>query len=56
MGITYKNSITAEEVNFLRASVGFRQIVPEQIAAGLEGSRFISAVSGKEQEQRLINL
>lgn len=49
MGITYKNSITAEEVNFLRASVGFRQIAPEQIAAGLEGSRFISAACSNGQ-------
>lgn len=31
MSITYKDTITADEVNFLRASVGFRQIDPDQI-------------------------
>lgn len=39
--MTYKNTVSAEEVNFLRASVGFRQILPEQIEAGLNGSAFI---------------
>lgn len=43
MSITYKDTITADEVNFLRASVGFRQIDPEQIKAGLDGSAFIVA-------------
>lgn len=38
MSIIYKDSITADEVNFLRASIGFRQIDPEQIRAGLDGS------------------
>lgn len=43
MNITYKNTILAEEVNFLRASIGFRQILPEQIMAGLNGSTLIAA-------------
>lgn len=43
MDITYKNSITADEVNSLRASIEFRQIDPEQLAAGLKGSAFIAA-------------
>ena len=43
MSITYKNTISAEEVNFLRASVGFRQILPQQIKAGLDGSTLIVA-------------
>lgn len=43
MDITYKNSITADEVNCLRASIGFRQIDPEQLSAGLEGSAFVTA-------------
>ena len=43
MGIIYQNTITADEVNFLRASVGFRQIDSEQIKAGLDGSAFIIA-------------
>lgn len=33
MGIIYKNTILAEEVNFLRTSIGFRQIFPKQIKA-----------------------
>lgn len=41
--ITYKNSITADEINSLRASVGFRQIDQEQLNAGLEGSKFVTA-------------
>lgn len=43
MSITYKNTILAEEVNLLRASIGFRQILPEQISAGLNGSALIAA-------------
>lgn len=42
MSITYKNTISAEEVNLLRASIGFRQILPEQISAGLNGSALIA--------------
>lgn len=43
MSITYKNTISAEEVNLLRSSIGFRQILPEQISAGLNGSALIAA-------------
>ena len=43
MSIAYKNTILAEEVNFLRASIGFRQILPEQIKSGLDGSTLIIA-------------
>lgn len=49
MSITYKDTITADEVNFLRASVGFRQIDPEQIKAGLDGSAFIVAAYVQDQ-------
>ena len=49
MEITYKNTISAEEVNFLRKSVGFRQILPEQIRNGLEGSAFITAAYDHQQ-------
>lgn len=49
MSITYKDTITADEVNFLRASVGFRQIDPEQIKAGLNGSAFIVAAYVQDQ-------
>jgi Acetyltransferases len=41
MNIIYKNIITADEVNSIRASVGFRKIHPEQVQAGLEGSSYI---------------
>lgn len=41
MNITYKSTVSAEEVNFLRASVEFRQILPEQINAGLDGSALV---------------
>lgn len=43
MNITYASSITANEVNSIRASVGFRQIHPEQIKAGLHGSAVVVA-------------
>ena len=43
MNLTYTNTITADEVNAIRASVGFRQIHPEQVQAGLDGSTFIVA-------------
>ena len=49
MEITYKNTISAEEVNFLRTSVGFRQILPEQINNGLEGSALIVAAYDQQQ-------
>lgn len=49
MSITYKNTISAEEVNFLRASVGFRQILPEQLNAGLNGSALIVSVCDQLQ-------
>lgn len=48
MSIIYKNSITADEINFLRASIGFRQILPEQIKAGLDGSAFIVAAYNQD--------
>ena len=41
MSITYKNTVSAEDVNFLRKSVGFRQIPPEQLNAGLDGSALV---------------
>lgn len=43
MGITYSNTITEENVNSIRASVGFRRIHPEQLQASLDGSAFIIA-------------
>ena len=47
--ITYENIITADKVNFIRASVGFRQIHPEQVQAGLNGSAFV--VSAYDQDK-----
>lgn len=49
MNITYKDCITADEVNFLRASIGFRQISPEQIKTGLGGSALIVAAYDQRQ-------
>ena len=49
MSITYKSTVSAEEVNFLRASVGFRQILPEQVNAGLDGSALV--VSAYDQSR-----
>lgn len=49
MSITYKNTVSAEEVNLLRASVGFRQILPEQLNAGLNGSALIVSAYDKSQ-------
>ena len=49
MSITYKNTVSTEEVNFLRASVGFRQILPEQLNAGLNGSALIVSACDKSQ-------
>lgn len=42
-GITYKNNITQESANSIRASVGFRRIHPEQLQASLDGSALIVA-------------
>lgn len=44
MNVTYINTITADEVNSIRESVGFRQIHPEQVKASLDGSAVIVAV------------
>lgn len=49
MSITYKNTISAEEVNFLRESAGFRQILPQQIKAGLDGSALIAAAYDQDR-------
>lgn len=43
MNVTYKHSITPDEINALRDAVGFRQIDPEQVAAGLAGSARVAA-------------
>ena len=49
MNIIYKNIISADEVNYLRKSVGFRQIHPEQLQAGLEGSTLIIAAYNQDR-------
>jgi GNAT superfamily N-acetyltransferase len=43
MDILYKNSITVEEANHIRKSVGFRQNHPEELQNSLNGSNFIVA-------------
>lgn len=49
MNITYTNTVSAEEVNLLRASVGFRQILSEQLNAGLKGSALIVSAYDKSR-------
>jgi GNAT superfamily N-acetyltransferase len=49
MNITYTNTITVDEVNSIRASVGFRQIHPEQVKASLDGSAVIVAVYDQDK-------
>lgn len=47
MSIQYRDPITTEEVNRLRAAIDFRQIAPAQLNAGLQGSgRVVSAYDG----------
>lgn len=41
--ISFKNSITPQEINSLRKSIGFRQIDEEQIQNGINGSSLIVA-------------
>ena len=41
--ITYTDTITAEDYNRLRLSVGWQPLVPEQAAAGLRGTAFLVA-------------
>ncbi len=43
MSVSYKNTVTAESANLIRAAVGFRKIHPEQLRASLDGSAFITA-------------
>ena len=48
MEITYKNAITAEEVNSIRKFMGWMQIHPEQQKANIDGYAFlVSAYDGE---------
>lgn len=49
MSITYKSSVTPDEMNVLRASIGFHQIAPEQLAAGLAGSERVAVACDNAQ-------
>lgn len=49
MNITYTNTIAADEVNSIRASVGFRKDHPEQVKAGLDGSSLIVAAYDQDK-------
>jgi hypothetical protein len=44
MKIDYKNIITADEVNVIRKSIGWRQIHPEQQQANIDGNTLTIAV------------
>ncbi|MBI9011011.1 MAG: hypothetical protein JEZ08_02175 [Clostridiales bacterium] len=41
MDVYIKNTISSDEVNYIRASVGFRQIHPEQVQNSLNGSSLL---------------
>jgi hypothetical protein len=56
MDITYTNTITADEVNSIRASVGYRQIHPEQVKAGLDGSTVIVAAYDRGKAVGMLSL
>lgn len=48
MSITYVYSMTADEFNHIRATVGFRQIHPEQAVAEMNGSTLVIAAHENE--------
>jgi GNAT superfamily N-acetyltransferase len=49
MNITYKNTITADEVNAIRKSMGWRQNHPDQIQEELDCSEFIIAAYDEDK-------
>ncbi len=49
MEIRYTNSISTDEFNYIRASVGFSQFHPEQAKAEIEGSTLIIAAYEKDK-------
>ncbi|MDE7385064.1 MAG: GNAT family N-acetyltransferase [Anaeroplasmataceae bacterium] len=49
MGIIYTNTITVENVNSIRAAVGFRRIHPDQLQASIAGSAFIIAAYDQDK-------
>lgn len=49
MNIAYVNEISAQEVNHLRSSIGFRKINLEQLNACLAGSAYVIAAYSKEE-------
>ena len=48
--VTYKNSISASEVNAIRKKMGWRQELPEQLQASIEGSSFVIAANVIDSE------
>jgi len=48
MNITYKNTITADELNAIRKSMGFRQLHPKQQQANIDGNALIIAAYDAE--------
>jgi len=49
MNITYKNTITAEEVNAIRKSMGWRQFQLEEIQEGLDSDDLIIAAYDEDK-------
>ncbi|HKM42601.1 MAG TPA: GNAT family N-acetyltransferase [Limnochordia bacterium] len=54
--LTYRHSITAEEVNAIRVATGYGQIHPEQLRAGFAGSTLIIAAYENEQAVGFVRL
>ena len=54
--ITYKNTITADEVNAIRKSMGWRQIHPEQQQANIDGNTLIVSAYEKENAVAMAGL
>ncbi|HOD93110.1 MAG TPA: GNAT family N-acetyltransferase [Clostridia bacterium] len=49
MNITYVNTISANEVNYLRSSIGFRKVNLEQVQASLNGSAYVIAAYNNDE-------
>ena len=56
MNISYRNTITVDESNAIRKSMGWRQIHPEQAQANLDGNAITIAAYSEEQAIAMVGL
>ena len=56
MNITYKNTITANETNAIRKSMGWRQHHPEQAKANLDGNTLTIAAYDEDSAIAMVGL